>query len=466
MRNKPLLLTKLLLFVFCCSTINAQINYDALLVKKKVFSYNDTSDMRFVKNEALYAEGWDTLAQPLFWKQVIGLTPDSCLLNVADSRRPLHKIPSCDWFCQNETEKTVFKNFVCQVYELPTETNLFVTAGKKDFYEYKRVIPYINKSIDVFIGNNVDPWYAQSILLIESPGKNHSKSCVGANGPFQLMRSVALKFGLRVNKYTDERTDLKKSALAASKLLKTICIPRIKAMLDEKNVAYSETDLWFRLLVLHAYHAGPGNVSCVINELNPTAGGIDLFKQIWRTECRGFKNESQNYSQIALANIMTFDAFVNRYNDSVFIGDGDMLFGELKKKKPADAAQGFAAIENTISAYSNDLVDCIIPPDYFAMRMSQLQKELNYLYKKQPALSAELTKKYPIDATKFTSLGTQLLRKRKLEEAEQVLKMNIHHYPECISAYDSLSKVYTMLGKKQLALQYSVKSKQMRKNVN
>ncbi|MEZ5069213.1 MAG: transglycosylase SLT domain-containing protein [Bacteroidia bacterium] len=139
--------------------------------------------------------------------------------------------------------------------------------ARKNFGEYKRVIPTINSAIKVFNTNSVDPWYAQTILLIENPGKNHNKSYVGANGPFQLMKSVAIKYGLRVNSKVDERTDLNRAAFAASQLLKHSCIPKVKAVLDANNVSYNEEDLWFRLLVLHAYYAGPGNVACVINQL-------------------------------------------------------------------------------------------------------------------------------------------------------------------------------------------------------
>ncbi len=50
----------------------------------------------------------------------------------------------------------------------------------------------------------VDPWYAQSILLIESPGQM-KKSISGAYGAFQLMPGVARAQGLIVNKTLDER---------------------------------------------------------------------------------------------------------------------------------------------------------------------------------------------------------------------------------------------------------------------
>ena len=62
------------------------------------------------------------------------------------------------------------------------------------------------KGIKVFESSGVDPWYAQAILLIESPGQM-KKSRDGAYGPFQLMPKVARAQGLTVNRYTDERED-------------------------------------------------------------------------------------------------------------------------------------------------------------------------------------------------------------------------------------------------------------------
>ncbi|MBK9638489.1 MAG: transglycosylase SLT domain-containing protein [Bacteroidetes bacterium] len=84
--------------------------------------------------------------------------------------------------------------------------------AKSEFYEHRKSIPTISKAVYYFKEYGVDPWYAQTILLIESPGKHLSKSYVGAAGPFQIMRTVALKYGLKVNKYVDERSDLKRAA--------------------------------------------------------------------------------------------------------------------------------------------------------------------------------------------------------------------------------------------------------------
>ena len=57
-------------------------------------------------------------------------------------------------------------------------------------------------AIDIFEENHVDPWYTQSILLIESPAKI-SYSNAGAYGPFQLMKK-SQEMGLTVNNTVDE----------------------------------------------------------------------------------------------------------------------------------------------------------------------------------------------------------------------------------------------------------------------
>ncbi len=43
----------------------------------------------------------------------------------------------------------------------------------------------ISRGIEQFIINDTDPWYAQAILMIESPGKL-AYSNAGAYGPFQF----------------------------------------------------------------------------------------------------------------------------------------------------------------------------------------------------------------------------------------------------------------------------------------
>src|SRR5688572_30110719 len=129
-------------------------------VNKTVIGYQGASKHRFINNHTLYSEGWDTLAQAKFWQQVIALSHDSMIINVASARQPLFKMASCDWHCQTELEKDAYKQNVIASKNLDATTSLYVTSGKKFFFEYKKVLPLISRSLPVFEKNNTDPWYA------------------------------------------------------------------------------------------------------------------------------------------------------------------------------------------------------------------------------------------------------------------------------------------------------------------
>jgi hypothetical protein len=175
-----------------------------------------------------------------------------------------------------------------------------VTSGKQFFYDFDKAFTNFDRGINAFVANGVDPWYAQAILLIESPNKLQ-KSNAGAYGPFQLMKDVARLFGLTVNRHLDERADFERSAYAASSLIKKICIPKTKEILDSLHVPYNESELWFKLLVMHSYHAGAGNVKKALYNFMPSKGDMSLIYTLWHTETKHFRSASQNYSQLVLA---------------------------------------------------------------------------------------------------------------------------------------------------------------------
>lgn len=248
----------------------------------------------------IISEGWSELAQPIFWRQIMTLSPDSCIINVAATRQVIGVMSNNDWNAQTNLQKDLFRDSIRKAHSLASDERIFVTTGKKDFYKFDIVYPTIAKGIEVFERNEVDPWYAQAILLIESPGQL-KKSKVGAYGPFQLMPAVARAQGLTVSKYRDDRSDFEKSAYGASQLIKNICIPEAKRILDAKEITYNEQDIWFRLFVLHVYHAGAMNVKAVVDKINPEKGDQDLITKMWNTTAASFGNNSQNYSQLALA---------------------------------------------------------------------------------------------------------------------------------------------------------------------
>lgn len=278
--------------------------------REKIEIKTEEAQHTILDTKAMESEGWSELAQPKFWKQIMKLSPDSCLINIAATRHIIARMSKADWNKQTETEKTIYRDSVRQAHGLDVEARIFVTTGKNDFYRFKDVYPNLSRGVEAFERHGVDPWYAQSILLIESPGQL-KKSRSGAYGPFQLMPRVARAQGLTVNRYKDERKDFDRSAYGAARLIRRVCIPEAKRILNAQGLSYNENDLWFRLFVLHVYHAGALNVQAVVNKINPKEGGQSLIRSMWVTSAANFGNNSQNYSQLALAAHLTLSELVH-----------------------------------------------------------------------------------------------------------------------------------------------------------
>lgn len=282
-----------------------------------VYFEKDSSNYLVVNTEELFFERWDTLPQPIFWKKIMKMSPDSCVINVASSRQILGYESFKKWISQTENEKSIYKDSVREVHGFPVDTKIYVTSGKNEFYNVYKTLPSISKAIEIFQDNNTDPWYSQAILLIESPGRLQY-STAGAYGPFQLMKSVARAQGLIVNKQIDERKDFAKSAKAASSLIQKTCIPEADRILTKKGIEFKKTDLWFKFLVLHIYHAGAGNVEGLLDQMETSLDGMELITWIWQNEWGGFKNASQNYSQVAIAALLYLHDEVYNMCDYIF----------------------------------------------------------------------------------------------------------------------------------------------------
>jgi hypothetical protein len=292
------------------------------LVSNYEFSYNevmfntDTMYRKLMLDSIFQADFWDTVPQPMFWKKIINLSGDSAILNVSHNRQILEIVSIKRYSKMGDERRSIYRDSLRRAYNLPDSAKIFFSTGKQFFYQFYKAIPNIDASIPIFIENGADPWYAQAILLIESPNRLQ-KSNVGAYGPFQLMKSVGLKYGLKINKKVDERKYLDRSAYAAAQFVKRICVPSVRTMLDTMNITYNESDLWFRLLTMHVYHAGAGNVRKALAVIKPTEGGLPLIYKMWQTEAGGFRNASQNYTQVLLAALMQLETIVQRESKEV-----------------------------------------------------------------------------------------------------------------------------------------------------
>lgn len=257
--------------------------------------------INFIYNAQMYQLGCDTLSNVKFWRSIMKLHKDSAIFNRPENRQVICKASINQWNTLSEEQKARFKDSVRIANCMTDSARILMTNGKSFFYDFDKASANFHRGINGFIANGVDPWYAQAILLIESPNKLQ-KSNAGAYGSFQLMKDVARLFGLKVNKHIDERADFDRSAYAASSLIKKICIPKTRQILDSLGITnYNENELWFRLLVMHSYHAGAGNVKKALKTFNPTQGDMSLIYALWHAETKQFRSASQNYSQLVLA---------------------------------------------------------------------------------------------------------------------------------------------------------------------
>ncbi len=242
----------------------------------------------------------------IFWRKIMNLHKDSCLINIHATRTIFTTMYASNWYGSTQEFKQRTIDSFKKLYCIKDSTKVVGTMGKSFFYDFEKVKDKVPLAMTAFENNGVDGWYAKAILLIESPNQLQ-KSTAGAYGPFQLMPAVAKQFGLKVNKQIDERADFDRSAYAASQLIKTICIPYAKQILTDYQITFYETDLWFKLFAMHIYNAGAGNVREAVNAIPEPQAGIALIQQLWNTSAGRFKTSSQNYSQLILAAFLEYE---------------------------------------------------------------------------------------------------------------------------------------------------------------
>ncbi|MEM9987432.1 MAG: transglycosylase SLT domain-containing protein, partial [Bacteroidota bacterium] len=199
-------------------------------------------------DSSLYYEGWDTLLQPRFWQQIMRLPPDTVLVNIAKNRRIIDTLTNDNPIFFNKRLKQAYEDSTKRALGMKRREELFFTHGRSHFYRFSPVLPDVDSAIKIFEAQGVDPWFAQAILLIESPG-HLQYSIDGAYGAFQLMKGVAKEMGLKINDEVDEREDFEKSAIAASRLINRVCLPHTRALCRRYRLSYDEGEIWFRLLV-------------------------------------------------------------------------------------------------------------------------------------------------------------------------------------------------------------------------
>ena len=150
---------------------------------------------------------------------------------------------------------------------------------------YKKFIEAVIEVIDV-------PKELIVLAAIESNYDPKAVSRAGATGMWQFMKPTALDMGLKVNSNIDERTNWKKSTVAAIKYLK---------WMSEKHF-----DGDYELAIL-AYNAGIGNVKRAIKKHN-SKNPWELIKY------DTLKQESKDYLPKFIA-YMNYYYYIEKYGE-------------------------------------------------------------------------------------------------------------------------------------------------------
>jgi hypothetical protein len=246
-----------------------------------------------------------------FWKKDIMLSSDSFLVVNQFDRQVFDVVHKNS---VNKIERsqnlTTLGTLYGYRYNVPQQIKIKFVRGRREFFDYAVIGPKLKEAYKVFNAVGADPTIAQLLLLIESPNNHKGVSHSGAAGHFQIMPSVARKYGLRINARFDERHNFARSSYAAARLVKEYCIPQAKRICNARGIEISEESLWFKLLALHIYNAGAGNVSIAVRHLPEVANGNELIKRLWRTNVGAFQNSSQNYSQVCLASYLGYKDYL------------------------------------------------------------------------------------------------------------------------------------------------------------
>jgi len=196
------------------------------------------------------------------------------------------------------------------------EKNDYVNDFVRKYLElhYNSLGTVQNRSTNPFsvIDNELEkkqmPKELKYLAVIESALNLNAVSHAGAVGPWQLMETTARMMGLTVSRKHDERRDLYKSTLAATKYLELL---------------YSQLNDW--LLVIAAYNSGPTPVQ----------------RAIERTGSHNFWDIKQYLPRETQGHVLAFIATASIFeNLSKFISLGsipvDFKFG--KEEEPVSAA--------------------------------------------------------------------------------------------------------------------------------
>jgi membrane-bound lytic murein transglycosylase D len=178
------------------------------------------------------------------------------------------------------------------------------------------------------------------LSLVESGFNPHARSRARATGPWQFMKGTAKRYGLRVDKYVDERKDPNKSTVAAAYYLRDL---------------YDQFGTW--PLAMAAYNAGEGKVQRALEKTN-----AESFWDIAKT--KHLRRETKEYvPRIMAATIIAKNP--DQYGFSQTYSEGHQ-FEEIVVGRPLllrDIAKAAGVPFEELRRLNPELLKDVTPPD-------------------------------------------------------------------------------------------------------
>ena len=174
-------------------------------------------------------------------------------------------------------------------YDIPIAVNELVIhsiqhwlqRGRKPFEEGLVRSGQYREMIETIFGEEGIPLDLINLAQVESHFKAHALSRTRARGIWQFMEGTAVRYGLKVNRHVDERSDPEKATRAAARYLKDLY-----AMFGDWNLA------------LAAYNWGGARVKRLMQET-----GVGDFWALARAG-GGMPNETRNHVPLIHASII------------------------------------------------------------------------------------------------------------------------------------------------------------------
>ncbi len=160
--------------------------------------------------------------------------------------------------------------------------NFWLNRGRKYFSDGLQRSGRYKVMIEQVFREESIPLDIMYLAQVESLFKTNALSRARAKGMWQFGRWTAVRYGLRVNSYIDERSDPEKSTRAAARYLNDLY-----AMFKDWN------------LVLAAYNWGEGKVQKLIDR-----SGVNDFWELTELRRRNFPKETKNHVPLIQASVI------------------------------------------------------------------------------------------------------------------------------------------------------------------